>query len=95
MEESDPFEHLEWDTISKDDLIDHIADLMEETTWHNNCSYPRNVTIAKAIELRIMGFDAGLESAIGLCPENSNFNEWKVYYLFVMMCHGGEFQLDL
>ena len=55
MEEDDPLEHLEWDLISKDDLIGHIADLMESITWYDNCFYPADINLATAIEMRIMG----------------------------------------
>ena len=95
MEESDPFEHLEWDVISKDDLMEHIADLMRDITWYNNCFYPPDITLAQAMEMRIMGQDAGLEAAIDLCPRTSRFDTWKAYYLFICICHGGNFQLDI
>ena len=83
MDEGDPWEHLEWDLITKDDLIDHIAHLMENTSWYNNCTYRQGITIQEAMELRVMGQDAGLISAITLCPGGSNFNKWLEYYLYI------------
>lgn len=87
MEEGDPWEHLEWDLFTKDDLIDHIADLIENTSWYNNCTYRPNITIQEALNLRIMGLDGGLISAINLCPGGSDLKKWLEYYHYIRLCH--------
>ena len=79
----------------KDELVDHISNLIEQTTWYSNCTYADNITIEQAQYLRIFGMDAGANAAIELRPRGSNFQEWKRYYLYIRVCHNGDFSINI
>lgn len=36
----DPWEHLEWETVNFQDFVNHVTDMLAETTWQENIQYP-------------------------------------------------------
>ena len=91
----DPFLHLEWDNIDFDEFIQHVTQLILDTNWHENTVYPEGITLTEARNMRIMGFDAGLWPAVLLAPKTTNIQDWRLYYLFIRICHSGDFTLDI
>ena len=81
MARRDPFMHLEWDEIDFDQFIDHVTQLLIDTNWHDNAFYPPDISINQAVNMRIMGQDAGLA--------------WREYYFFVMICRYCDFSLTI
>ena len=37
--QQDPWEHLEWESVTFQAFVDHVADLLAETTWQENIQY--------------------------------------------------------
>ena len=95
MARRDPFMHLEWDEIDFDQFIDHVTQLLIDTNWHDNAFYPPDISINQAVNMRIMGQDAGLIAAVMLRPPNTNFLAWREYYFFVMICRYCDFSLTI
>ena len=95
MADQDPFLHLEWGNINFQEFIDHVSDMLAETTWSENCFYPPDITVAQALHMKIAGYDAGLLSAVQLRPDETDFEAWKEYYLFVCYCRLGPMTLTI
>ena len=52
--EDDPWLHLEWDQVDFSQFLDHITQLLVDTTWRENVFYPPGIIIGEGNEFGII-----------------------------------------
>ena len=55
--QQDPFEHLEWESVNFQTFVDHVADMLAETTWLENIRYPGIDSIIDTIFINIINLN--------------------------------------
>ena len=77
--EEDEMAHLQWDSDENyRNFINHLAQLLWNTTWFDNYTYRFTTHIDYAIELRIGGRDNGLLGALRLRFRFVKLNKSKI-----------------